>query len=428
MSERVTSQRGDRGARAAHAQGDLSGAPVVTGLGVIAATGLNAETYWKNILDGRGGIGRVARFDPAQYPSRLAGEIRDFDPAAHLPDRLLAQTDHVTRFSLTAAAQALADAGVDPAALGEYDMSVVTASSAGGFEFGQKELEKLWSKGGDHVSAYQSFAWFYAVNTGQISIRHGIRGPSGVIVTDQAGGLDAVGQARRHLRAGTPLAVTGGVDGSLCPWGWIGQLATGQISERDDAARAYLPFDADANGWVPGEGGAILIVEQPDSAARRSAPKVYGEISGYAATFDPAPGSGRPPGLRRAIELALADAGVGASDVDVVFADAAGVPELDLAEAQALHGVFGPGRVPVTAPKTMTGRLAAGAGGLDLAMALLSLRDQVIPPTINVGTLADGCADLDLVLDAPRPAPLRRALVVARGLGGFNAAVVVTAP
>ncbi|GAA1364793.1 ketosynthase chain-length factor [Catellatospora chokoriensis] len=403
-------------------------APVVTGLGVVAATGLDAETYWKATLDGRGGIGRIARFDPAQYPSRLAGEIRDFDPAAHLPDRLLAQTDHVTRFSLTAAAQALTDAAVDPAVLGEYDMSVVTASSAGGFEFGQKELEKLWSKGGDHVSAYQSFAWFYAVNTGQISIRHGMRGPSGVLVTDQAGGLDAIGQARRHLRAGTALAITGGVDGSLCPWGWIGQLATGHISESDDPARAYLPFDRDANGFVPGEGGAILVVEQREAARRRAAPRVYGEISGYAATFDPAPDRDRPPGLRRAIELALADAGCPAAEIDVVFADAAGVPELDLAEATALNGVFGPGRVPVTAPKTMTGRLAAGAGGLDVATALLSLRDQVIPPTVNVGTLADGCRDLDLVLDAARPAPLRRALVLARGIGGFNAAVVVTAP
>ncbi|MFC7244871.1 ketosynthase chain-length factor [Catellatospora aurea] len=428
MSERSERRTGTGQAADERSEEKATEAPVVTGLGVIAATGLDTGTYWKATLEGRSGIGRIARFDPAQYPSQLAGEIRGYDPADHLPDRLLAQTDHVTRFSLTAAATALADAAVDPAALGEYDMSVVTASSAGGFEFGQKELEKLWSKGGDHVSAYQSFAWFYAVNTGQISIRHGMRGPSGVVVTDQAGGLDAIGQARRHLRAGTALAITGGVDGSLCPWGWIGQLATGQISECDDPARAYLPFDAAANGFVPGEGGSILVVEQRAAAQRRAAPRVYGEISGYAATFDPAPGSARPPGLRRAIELALADAGCAPSDVDVVFADAAGVPELDLVEAQALTGVFGAGRVPVTAPKTMTGRLAAGAGGLDVATALLSLRDQVIPPTVNVGPLADGCRDLDLVLGVARPAPLRRALIVARGIGGFNAAVVVTAP
>ncbi|MDI1463881.1 ketosynthase chain-length factor [Catellatospora sp. KI3] len=397
---------------------------VVTGIGVLAPTGLNTHDFWQAALAGRSGIGRIERFDPGQYAARLAGEIRDFDPAAHLPERLLPQTDHVTRLSLVAAEQALADAGVDPAALPEYGMSVVTASSAGGFAFGQNELEKLWAKGSDHVSAYQSFAWFYAVNTGQISIRHGMRGPSGVLVTDSAGGLDAVGQARRNLRGGTALAVTGGVDGSLCPWGWIGQLAEGGMSRRDDPARAYLPFDRDADGWVPGEGGAILIVEDAAAAAARGAGRVYGEISGYAATFDPPPGSGRPAGLLRAIRLALADAGRDASEVDVVFADAAGVPALDRAEARTLAQVFGPHAVPVTAPKAATGRLAAGAGSLDIAAALLSLRDGVIPPTPNVTSPA--YPDLDLVVGVPRETDPRTALVLARGTHGFNAAVVLT--
>jgi act minimal PKS chain-length factor (CLF/KS beta) len=398
---------------------------VITGIGVVAPTGLGSGNYWKATLEGRRGIGRITRFDPNGYPSRLAGEIRDFDPARYLPDRLLSQTDHVTRISLAAAAEALADAGVDPANRPEYDMAVVTASSAGGFEFGQRELEKLWSKGGDHVSAYQSFAWFYAVNTGQISIRHGMRGPGGVLVTDQAGGLDAVGQARRHIREGTRLVVSGGVDGSLCPWGWIGQLACGQVSRRDNPSRAYLPFDRDAEGFVPGEGGAILIVEDRDTARRRGAPHLYGEVAGYAATFDPPPGSNRPPALRRAIELALVDAGCAPADIDVVFADAAGVPRLDRIEAQALIGVFGPRGVPVTAPKTMTGRLLAGAGGLDLATAVLAMRDSVIPPTINVTDPSADSAMLDLVRDVPRPAPVRRALVLARGVRGFNAAIVV---
>ncbi|GHJ45236.1 actinorhodin polyketide putative beta-ketoacyl synthase 2 [Catellatospora sp. TT07R-123] len=397
---------------------------VVTGIGVMAPTGLNTHDFWQAALAGRNGIGRIERFDPSRYAARLAGEIRDFDPASHLPERLLPQTDHVTRLSLAAAEQALADAGVDPAALPEFGMSVVTASSAGGFAFGQNELEKLWAKGSDHVSAYQSFAWFYAVNTGQISIRHGGRGPSGVLVTDSAGGLDAVGQARRHLRGGTALAVTGGVDGSLCPWGWIGQLAEGHLSDRDDPARAYLPFDRDAAGWVPGEGGAILIVEDARAAAARGAHQIYGEVSGYAATFDPPPGSGRRPGLARTIRLALADAGRAPADVDVVFADAAGVPERDRAEVAALAEVFGPHGVPVTAPKAATGRLAAGAGSLDVATALLSLRDGVIPPTPNITSPA--YPDLDLVVGTPRETDPHCALVLARGTHGFNAALVLT--
>ncbi|WP_318295504.1 beta-ketoacyl synthase N-terminal-like domain-containing protein, partial [Streptomyces griseoaurantiacus] len=207
-------------------------------------------------------------------------------------------------------------------------MGVVTASASGGFEFAQRELDKLWSKGKEYVSAYQSFAWFYAVNTGQISIRNGMRGPSGVVVTEQAGGLDALGQARRRLRRGTRLVVTGGVDGSLCPWGWVAQLTTGSLSRRDDPDRAYVPFSPGADGFVPGEGGAILVTETAESARERGA-RCYGEIAGYAATFDPRPGSGREPGLRRAVELARECVGARAEDEEDVFADAAGIAELD---------------------------------------------------------------------------------------------------
>lgn len=203
-----------------------------------------------------------------------------------------------------------------------------------------------------------------------------------------------------------------------------GPAASGKLSTSEDPDRAYLPFDAQANGHVPGEGGAILVVEDAESARRRGA-RPYGEIAGYGSTFDPAPGSGRERGLRRAIELALADAGADARDVDVVFADAAGVPEEDRAEAEALTAVFGTRGVPVTAPKTMTGRLYSGAAPLDLAAAVLAIADGRIPPTVNVRPVAD--YGLDLVTDAPRSAELRTALVLARGHGGFNSAMVVRA-
>ncbi|MFI6736341.1 ketosynthase chain-length factor [Nonomuraea sp. NPDC050451] len=391
---------------------------VVTGLGVVAPNGLGTEAYWAATLEGRGGIGRITRFDPGQYPARLAGEVRGFDPAAHLPGRLLPQTDHMTRLALVASDWALTEAGLDPSALPEYGIGVVTAAASGGFDFGHRELEKLWSRGPEHVSAYQSFAWFYAVNTGQISIRHGLRGPSGVIVTDQAGGLDAVAQARRQLRKGGRAVLTGGVDSALCPWGWVAQLAGGRVSVSDDPARAYLPFDAAASGHVPGEGGAILLLED----AARAGARPYGEIAGYAAGFDPPPGTGRPPVLRRVIEQALADAGE--PGVDVVFADGAAMAAADRAEAEALAAVFGPCGVPVTVPKTMTGRLYSGGAALDLATALLALRDQVIPPTVNVTAPAPGL-DLDLVTGTARPAALRTALVLARGHGGFTSAVIV---
>ncbi|MCZ0210873.1 ketosynthase chain-length factor [Streptomyces sp. UMAF16] len=397
---------------------------VVTGLGVAAPNGLGTQDYWAATRTGKGGIGRVTRFDPSQYPSRLAGEVPGFEARDHLPSRLLPQTDHMTRLALVAADWALADAGVKPQELPEFDMGVVTASSSGGFEFGQRELQALWSKGGQHVSAYQSFAWFYAVNSGQISIRNGMKGPSGVVVSEQAGGLDALAQARRQIRKGTQLIVSGGMDASVCTWGWVAQLAGKRLSTSDDPERAYLPFDAEARGHVPGEGGAILILENAEAARSRGA-RTYGEIAGYGATFDPKPGSGRPPALRKAIELALADAGVTPDEVDVVFADAAAIPELDRVEAEALTAVFGARGVPVTAPKTMTGRLYSGAAPLDVATALLAIEEGLIPPTTNVEP-ADGY-DLDLVTGEGRPAEVRTALVLARGFNGFNSALVVRA-
>ncbi|MGW1196794.1 ketosynthase chain-length factor [Streptomyces sp. NPDC002536] len=401
----------------------MSATTVVTGLGIAAPNGLGTEEYWKATLDGRSGLGRVTRFDPAQYPSKVAGEVPGYVAEEHIPSRLMPQTDHMTRLALTAADWAVEDAGVDTAQLPEYGMGVVTSASGGAVEFGQRELQNLWSKGKEYVSAYQSFAWFYAVNTGQISIRHKMRGPSGVLLTEQAGGIDAIGHARRHVRGGVPLVVTGGVDAALCPWGWVPQIASGLMSTVDDPARAFQPFGEQASGYVPGEGGAILVVEDAGSARERGAAQIYGEVAGYAATLDPRPGSGRPPGLRRAAENALADAGVTPDAIDVVFADASGVPELDKAEAEAIGGLFGPRAVPVTAPKTMTGRLLAGGAALDVATALLSLRDGVVPPTPGVPAAAPGYP-IDLVTEA-READLRTALVLARGHGGFNAALVV---
>lgn len=401
-----------------------TGAAVVTGIGVAAPNGLGAEAWWAAVLRGESGIRRLTRFDASGYPARLAGEVPGFVAEDHVPSRLLSQTDQVTRLSLVAAEEALRDAAVDPAELPEYAAGVVTASSAGGFEFGQRELQALWSKGGQHVSAYQSFAWFYAVNTGQISIRHGLRGASGVLVTEQAGGLDAVGQARRQLRKGSSLVVTGAVDSGLCPWGWTAHLAEGRISLSDDPGRAFLPFSADACGYVPGEGGALLVLEDAEAAHTRDA-RVYGKVAGYASTFDPAPAAGGGSRLGAAAELALADAGVRPDQVDVVFADAAGERAADRAEAEVLAELFGERGVPVTAPKSMTGRLAAGGSSLDLAAALFSVRDQVIPPTVGTVRPADDCP-LDLVTGAPRrDVEVRTALVLARGRGGFNSAAVV---
>ncbi|MFL6115841.1 MAG: ketosynthase chain-length factor [Catenulispora sp.] len=390
-------------------------APVFTGIGVVAPTGATTEEHWAATRAGVSGLGPIERFDAERYPVRVAGQIRGFDVKSRVPGRLVPATDRWTQFALGAAQAALDDAGVDPGAQDPFAMSVVTASSSGGNEFGQREIARLWSSGPDYVSAYQSIAWFYAATTGQIGIRHGMKGPCGVVVSEQASGLDAIGQARRELRGGARIAVTGGTEAPIGPYALTCQIASGLLSTDG----SYRPFDPAAGGYLPGEGGAILVLEHPERAGGRN----YGVLLGYAAGFDPAPGSGRPPALRRTIEAALADAGLDPGDVDVVFADGAGIRERDRAEAEALAAVFGPRGVPVTVPKTMTGRLYAGGASLDVATALLALRDAVIPPTI--GVRSDPGLGLDLVCDVERPAALRTALVVARGHDGFTSALVV---
>jgi len=396
---------------------------LVTGIGVVAPTGVGTRQHWESVLAGKSGLGRITRFDPSGYPVQVAGEVPGYDEARHVPGRLVPQTDRFTHFAITAAQEALTDARVAPSALPEYEMAVVTASSSGGTDFGQHEMERLYQKGPSWVSAYQSIAWFYAATTGQLSIRHGMRGPCGVLCSEQAGGLDALAQAWRLLSSGSRLVLVGGTDASLCPYGLVAQMATGSLATTDDPARAYLPFTTAARGFVPGEGGALLVVESAQSAHQRGASH-YGELLGYAAGFDPRPGSGRPAVLGAVIRRALSDAGLTPDRVDLVFADAHGTPDRDASEAQAITEVFGPCGVPVTAPKTLTGRLYAGGAALDTATALLALSEGIVPHTAGPDRPAPAC-DIDLVLGQPRPTRPRTALIVARGHGGFTSALVV---
>ncbi|WP_409469171.1 ketosynthase chain-length factor [Streptomyces sp. HC307] len=396
---------------------------VFSGVSAIAPNGSTTKEFWDATLNGVSGIGPISSFDASGYPVHLAGQVADFAPRDSIDGRLMVQTDRWTQLGLVAAARALEDAEIDPAALDEYDMSVITATSSGGNEFGQREIQKLWDKGARYVGPYQSIAWFYAATTGQISIRHGMKGACGVLVGEQAGGLDALGQARRALVDDATTVVSGGTDAPLGPYALACHATSRLLTERRDPVGAYRPFDAGADGYVAGEGGAIFILEAEDTVRARDAGPGYGVLAGYAATFDPRPGSGRERGLRRAIVRALADARVDPSEVDVVFADGLGVPEADRAEAEAISAVFGARGVPVTVPKCLVGRLHAGGAPLDVAMALLSIRDSVVPGTPSLGELAPGI-DLDVVRET-RQATVRTALVLARGFEGFNAAVVI---
>jgi act minimal PKS chain-length factor (CLF/KS beta) len=395
---------------------------LITGIAAIAPNGSDTKSFWQATCEGVSGIGPISRFDAAGYPVHLAGEVTDLDLAGLVEERLTAQTDRWSQLGLAAATRALDDAALVPEETPGYSMAVITASSSGGNEFGQREISNLWSKGPRHVGPYQSIAWFYAATTGQISISKGMKGPCGVVVAEQAGGIDTFAHARRALRMGDARTVlTGGVEAPIGPYALACQLSSGLLSRDRDPARAYRPFHKDADGYVPGEGGAMLIMESESSARGRGADRPYGEIAGYASTFDPRPSTGLEPGLHRAITLALDDARVHPADIDVVYADGHGLPLHDQQEADAITRVFGARKVPVTAPKCLYGRLYAGGPPLDVAAALLSIRDGVVPGT---ATTDQPAYTLDLVT-APRTMPVRTCLVLARGYGGFNAALVV---
>jgi act minimal PKS chain-length factor (CLF/KS beta) len=409
----------------------VSGGPaaVITGIGVIAANGADTAAYWEATGKGATGLDRISRFDPSGYPCTIAGEARDFDAADHVERRLVVQTDRWTQLGLAAADMACADAGYEPDPAQPYRTAVITASSGGGNEFGQREIGRLWSDGPRSVGPYQSIAWFYAATTGQISIHRGFKGPCGVVASEGAGGLDAIGRSLRLLRRGGLDAVlTGGAEAPVSPYALACQVRGGRLSHSADPETAYAPFSTLARGHVPGEGGAMLLIESAASARRRPAARVYAEVAGYAAAHEghhqdvAADGSA----LARAADGALAAAGLAPGDIDAVFADGAARPDLDRAEAAALRTVLGGRPVPVTVPKTMTGRLYSGGAALDVATAALALRHGVVPPTIGPADLAPGC-DLNIVRRMT-VLPLRHVLVVARGYGGFNAAVVLRRP
>ncbi|MEU8087861.1 beta-ketoacyl synthase N-terminal-like domain-containing protein [Micromonospora sp. NPDC049101] len=416
----------------------MSATTVVTGIGALAATGTGTEELWRAVREGRQGIGPITRFDPSGYPVRLAGEIADFDPARWVDSRVVVQTDLWTHFALAATSMALEDAGLDPAALDDpYSVGVTTASSSGGNLFGQREIHALWSKGPRHVGPYQSIAWFYAACTGQMSIAHGIKGPCGVVATESAGGLDALAHSRRAVRRGTAAMVTGGTEAPVGPYVLVCQLTGGMLSRVADPAVAYLPFTPAAAGYLPGEGGAVVVLEDARHARDRGAEPVA-VVSGWGSTF-----AGRVPAgaddrqgwartaapLARAVTVALDDARLDPTDVDLVFADAIGLPEADAAEAEALYRALGPraATVPVVAPKTGFGRLYAGSAALDSALAALALRDGVAPTAPGLPR-PDPALGLDVVTGDSRSVAARHALVLARGVGGFASALVLSRP
>ena len=405
----------------------MTARPVITGIGVVAPSGIGVDAHWKSVLAGENRIGRITLFDPERYPTTLAGEVADFDAAEYADNRRLVQTDRWTHLGFAATRLALTDAGLPEVATDPYGYAVTLASSSGGNLFGQRELQRLWGQPSRTVGAYQSIAWFYAASVGQVSIHHQFKGPCGVLVAEAAGGLDSLAHAARIIRRGTPVVIAGGTECPLSPYALACQIRNGLLSASDDPERAYRPFDVAASGYVPAEGGAVFVVEDLDHALARGVSTIYGEIAGWGATHDGQHtgrvGAGGEAQYARSMRLALERAECLPAEVDVLFPDALGVPRYDRIEAAALRSVFGPDSPPVTTQKPLIGRAHQGGSALDAANALLALRHQLLPPTAGLDQPAPGC-ELDFVARA-RSQPVHTALIGARGFDGFNSSVLI---
>jgi minimal PKS chain-length factor (CLF/KS beta) len=405
----------------------MSRRAVVTGIGVISPSGSTPEAHWATIQDGRSQLGPISSFDASRYPTQVAGEVRDLDFAGLIEGRLAVQTDRWTWMAFVAVDRALADARLNLSVVAPSSTPVALASSSGGNAFGQRELQRLWSDPARTVGAYQSIAWFYAASVGQVSIRYQAKGPSNVMLSESAGGLDSLAHAARLIRRGVPIVLAGGMEAPLSPYALACQLRSGRLSPATTAEAAYQPFDVAASGYVPGEGGVVFVVEELESALARNVATIYGEILGAAATHDAArtgwPQQRNHRYYAAAIRLALQRAGRLPDEVELLVPDAVGLLPQDREEAAAITEVFGNRPVPVSMHKPLVGRMYQGGSALDAATALLAIHHQTVPASVVPRDPAPGC-DLNFARHGT-PGRLDTALVGARGFDGYNSALVL---
>lgn len=406
----------------------MSQEAVITGLGVVAPAGIGAANFWNGMVSGRSFISPLSRFDPERYASTVAGVVEDFDPATYLDPRIIIQTDRWTHFDLVCTQEALADAGLQLRDEDTTRVGAVFAAGTGGNEYGQQQLHICAAQGPRHVSVYLSIAWFYAASIGQVSISNKIRGYGRNICAEAAGGPLALGHAAKVIARKTcDVVMVGGCEAPLTPYTFASHQASGLLSS-ESGPYPYRPFDVTRSGPVVGEGGAGFCVESKEHALKRDA-RIYAEIAGWGQAFDgiltrePA-SDGKA--YARAISQALTMAQLDPSEIDWIICDGLGTQSGDIAEVKALQSVFGDAlsTIPASAPKSMIGRLFNGGSTVDIACALLGMRENVILPTVGVEQQDPNCP-IDCVPQQARSGRLQHILVGARGFGGFNSAIVL---
>lgn len=401
---------------------------VITGLGAVTPLGLTVPESWRAVRGGVCGVGPITQFDPAGMKVQLAAEVKGFDPEALFGKPETKRMGRFTQFALAAAREALADSGFQVEAADARRCGVIVSSGIGGIGITEEEHDRGLARGWDRVSPFFIPTGICNMAAGRVAIDAGFRGMCSCPVTACAGGTNAVGDAFHYIRDGyADVMLCGGSEAALTPLAVGGFTSMKALSQATDPKRASIPFDAERNGFVMGEGAGVLLLEELDHALARGA-KIYAEVTGYGATCDAyhmtAP---RPDGSggADAMALALEDAGVRPEDVDYINAHGTSTHLNDAGETAAVKTVFGDHarKLAVSSTKSMTGHMLGAAGAVEAIFTALALRDGFIPATINYQAPDPEC-DLDVVPNQGREADIRCALSNSLGFGGHNGSLL----
>jgi 3-oxoacyl-[acyl-carrier-protein] synthase II len=403
---------------------------VVTGLGAITPVGNDVATTWRALQAGVSGSRNISKFDASSFPVRFACEVKGFDPLKTMERKEAKRADLYTQYAVAASVEAMADAGLTT---GVYDVDrtgVIVGSGIGGLKSFEEQHDVYRERGASKISPFFIPMFIADIAAGVVSMRFNARGPNYATVSACATSAHAIGDAFRCIQYGdADIIITGGAEATVTPMAIGGFANMTALSERNDSPEtASRPFDANRDGFVMGEGAAILILEELEHAKNRGA-QIYGEIVGYRASGDAYHLTGQLPdheGLQRAMRGALADAGMTPDEVDYVNAHGTSTPLNDSNEATAIAKVFGEAahKLSVSSTKSMTGHMLGAAGAVEMIASLLAIRDQVVPPTINYCNPDPACGDLDFTPNQAKPREVRAALSNSAGFGGHNVSLV----
>jgi 3-oxoacyl-[acyl-carrier-protein] synthase II len=402
---------------------------VVTGIGLVSSLGIGNDANWAGIKAGRSGIDRITKFDTTQFATRIAGEVKNFDPLAYVDKKDVKKMDIFIQYAIAASQFAMEDSGLTITPELARRVGVFIASGIGGFTTIEREHKALLEGGPRKISPFFIPSAIINLAAGQVSIRFGAKGPNSATCTACSASAHAIGDAFEIIKRGAAeVMIAGGSEAAITPMGIGGFGALRALSTRNDQpARASRPFDKDRDGFIVGEGSGVLILEEYEFAKARGA-KIYAELVGYGMSADAyhitAP-SEDGEGAFRVMTEAIESAGLKPSDVDYINAHGTSTPQGDALETLAIKRCFGDHarKVAVSSTKSMTGHLLGAAGGLEAGITVLAVRDQIAPPTINLDHPDENC-DLDYIPHHSRPLKITYALSNSFGFGGTNAALL----